>query len=403
MTPDTPRWHELYLLSGMRGASFAGDIAAATAITLFLQSNGYPAAFVVASLVAAAAPAVLLAPVTGRLSDRFDSRVILVATALMQMLVCLVMAFWLNPYVLVAGTTLLSAGLAFTHPVFGGLPRSMVGTDNVARAAAISQTSSMVGMLAAPALGAFLAGTYGTSSALLLNAASFGLVVAGAMAIHSRLHQRVAGSAPAEGDSTGYSVWRDPLVRTLLGATGLVVTCVSINNVLSVYLVREALGASEQVYGVVGSAWMVGLVIGSLVVGRTTRLNSRAQVVLAFVCMGVALALTFTVPSVWWLVPINIVGGLGNGMMATNLHVILNLEIPEQHRGRGFAALGAVSNAAPMVGYLTGGLLLAAAGPRLSYLVIGVAACLCAAVAAPALLRRSQPMPDGAPTAYATR
>jgi MFS family permease len=341
----------------------------------------------VATLVATAAPAVLLAPLTGRVSDRYDSRTILLVTAAAQALVCVVMAFWINPYAIVAMTGLLSVGLAFTHPVFGGLPRSIVGPDNVARAASISQVSAMLGMLAAPSLGAFLSGTFGTRWALLFNAVSFVMVVVGALVIKTRLHARTDSGQPAGSAQGGYSVWGDPFIRTLLAATGLVVTCVSINNVASVYLVRETLGASEQVFGIVGSAWMLGLVTGGLVVGKTKRLSSRQQILLAFTCMGVALLLSWTVPSAWWLLPVNIIGGIGNGLMASNLHVILNLEVPEDHRGRAFAALGAVSNAAPMIGYFFGGFLVTATGPRVAYLAIGLATCVCVALVAPALMR----------------
>lgn len=382
----SPRWRELYVLAAMRAASFAGDIAAATAVTLHLQSNDYPPAFLVATLVAAVAPAVLLAPLTGRVADRFDSRRILVITACAQAVVCVVMALWLNPFALVTLTALLSVGLAFTHPIFGGLPRSIVGPENVTRAASISQTSAMAGMLAAPALGAFLVGAYGTPSALLFNAASFVLVAVGALVITTRLHTRNTPGTEADDTPAAYSVWGDPFIRTLLAATGLVVTCVSINSVLSVYMVREFFGASAQQYGIVGSAWMAGLVVGSLVVGRNKRLSSRAQIVMAFAFMGLALLLTSMAPSIWWLIPINILGGIGNGTMATNLHVILNLEVPEHYRGRAFAALGAVSGAAPMIGYALGGVLVAAAGPPVSYALIGIATCACTALAAPALL-----------------
>ncbi len=391
---EAPRWRELYLLAGMRAASFAGDIAAATAVTLYLQANSYPTAFIVATLVASAAPGVLLAPLTGRMSDRFDSRKILVAVALSQVVLCLVMAAWLNPYAVVALTALISAGLAFSHPIFGGLPRSMVGIDNVTRASSISQTSAMAGMLVAPALGAFLAGSFGTQWALVFNAITFAFVAVGAMLITTRLHAGRGAASAGGAENANYSVWRDRLIRTVLLATGVVVTCVSINNVLGVYLVRDTLGGTAQQYGMIGSAWMVGLVIGSMAVGRNKRMSSRAQVLLAYIFMGVALLLAAFVSSVWLLIPAWLIGGIGNGTMATNLHVILNLEVPDAHRGRAFAALGAVSNAAPMTGYLVGGFLLAAAGPQTSYLVIGTLACLCACVVAPAMLRRSEQQTD---------
>jgi MFS family permease len=387
-----PRWNEIYLLSVMRGVSFAGDIAAATAIALYLESRGGAAGFLVATLIAAAAPGVLLAPLTGPVADRFDSRTILFATAATQAVVCVIMALWLQPFAVVAFTAVLSAGLAFTHPVFGGLPLSMVGRDNVVRASSISQTSAMAGMLAAPAIAGLLVGSIGTQAALVFNAASFAAVAAGALVIQTRLHRtRSASAEPArEPDEPAvYSAWRDPFIRTLLAATGLVVTCVSINNVVAVYFVRDTLGASEQTYGILGSAWMAGLVVGSLLVGKNKKLSANAQIVMAYACMGLGLTLIATVSWVWIMVPFNFLAGIGNGTMATNLHVVLNLHTPERYRGRAFAALGAVSNAAPMTGYFLGGLLISVATPRASYAVIGLAALACTVAVGPALLRAS--------------
>lgn len=384
-----PRWGEMYTVAAMRAVSFAGDIAAATAIVLYLQSNGYAAGFIVATLVATAAPPVLLAPFTGRISDRYDSRTVMLATAAVQAVICLAMAIWLDRFVIVGLTAVLSAGIALTHPIFGALPRSIVGVENVARAAAISQTAAMAGMLTAPAIGGFLAGSFGTRWALLLDAASFVAVAAGALVVKTRLH--VPGGGAKNGDADeGYSVWRDPFLRRLLGSMGLVVTCVSMNSVVSVFLVRETLSASKQAFGLVETAWMAGLIVGSILAGRKKMLSSSAQVLFAFFCMGIALTLSAFVPSVWWLIPVNVLGGIGNGAMATNLHVILNVRTPENHRGRAFAALGAVSNAAPLTGYLLGGLLISAASPRISYLVIGLAACVCSTVVAPSMLGRTR-------------
>ncbi|WP_244942376.1 hypothetical protein [Streptomyces seoulensis] len=51
-----PAWRDVYVLAGMRGLSFAGDIAAATALTLLLQANGAGSYAVMALLLAAAVP-----------------------------------------------------------------------------------------------------------------------------------------------------------------------------------------------------------------------------------------------------------------------------------------------------------------------------------------------------------
>ena len=56
----------------------------------------------IAVLIAAAAPAVLLVRWTGRLADRVDSRLLLVATGLVQAAVCVALAFASGPVEIIA-------------------------------------------------------------------------------------------------------------------------------------------------------------------------------------------------------------------------------------------------------------------------------------------------------------
>src|SRR3954449_7271171 len=119
---QAPAWRDVYILAGLRGLSFAGDIMAATSITLLLQAKGAGSYAVMALLLAAALPPALLAPVAGTFADRFDSRKVIVTVATLQALICVAMTQWTAPIVLIALSVLLSSGLAFTHPVFAGLP-----------------------------------------------------------------------------------------------------------------------------------------------------------------------------------------------------------------------------------------------------------------------------------------
>lgn len=52
-------WRDVYILAGLRGLSFAGDIVAAVALTLMLQSNGAGSYAIMALLLAASVPPAL--------------------------------------------------------------------------------------------------------------------------------------------------------------------------------------------------------------------------------------------------------------------------------------------------------------------------------------------------------
>ncbi|GAA3841849.1 hypothetical protein GCM10022403_087470 [Streptomyces coacervatus] len=399
-----PAWRDVYVLAGLRGLSFAGDIAAATALTLLLQANGAGSYAVMALLLAAAVPPALLAPVTGAVADRFDSRRLIVTVASLQILACLAMTLTTSPVLLIALAVLLSTGLAFTHPVFAGLPSAMVGKENVPRASAISQTTAMTGMVVAPGISGFLTARFGVNVALVLDAATFGIVVLGALVIRTRLHSKspakAAGGSGKTADQPAYRVSSDRFLRSVLVMSGVVMAAASIINVLIVFYVRDTFGASEETYGLIMSCWMAGLVPGALLVRRIKRVSHEAILIGSFLCIAVGILGTGLAPGAWWIVPCYVIGGFGNGAQATVTHIVINLRTPDTHRGRAFAALGAVSNTGPAVGYLMGGVILGFMEPRYAFLVAGGCALLAVLVFHRAVLRTADsaaPATEAAP------
>src|SRR4051812_34025457 len=86
-------WRDVRLSSAARGVSIAGDFLSATALMLALQSRGAGGYAVAAILLAASAPLAVLAPLTGRLVDRVDSRVLIATVSVLQAACCAVMAY----------------------------------------------------------------------------------------------------------------------------------------------------------------------------------------------------------------------------------------------------------------------------------------------------------------------
>src|SRR5216110_692313 len=91
--PRPDRWTDVHLASIARAVSTCGDFLAAIALVITLQTRGAGGFAVAALLIAAAAPPTLLAPLTGRLADRVDSRRLLVATTLAETVVCVLLSF----------------------------------------------------------------------------------------------------------------------------------------------------------------------------------------------------------------------------------------------------------------------------------------------------------------------
>jgi MFS family permease len=91
---------------------------------------------------------------------------------------------------------------------------------------------------------------------------------------------------------------------------------------------------------------------------------------LALDCLAVAAMAA--APAAGWLVPMNIVGGLGNGGLNVAVSVLLGRRVPAAVRGQASAVFGAVVNAASMTGYLLGGVLLTVVPVRVCIAAAGL-------------------------------
>src|SRR5256885_2391435 len=277
------RWTDVYLASIARAVSTCGDFVAAISLVIALQTRGAGGLAVAALRIAAAAPPTVLAPLTGRLADRVDSRRLLVGVSLAEAAVCTVLAFVSATPLLVGLVAVLGCGLAVTSPALNALIPEMVGRARLPKATAIGQTASSVGILLAPALGGLLVGQFGPRVPLLIDAATYLAVTVAGVLIRTRRGGVPAG-AGAE-DVTAVPVWslrRDPLLRSVTIVVAVVVAAVSAVNVAEVFFVRETLHASPTAYGLLAAAWTGSMMIGGwLVVRRQLRHGGVAGPLLA--------------------------------------------------------------------------------------------------------------------------
>jgi MFS family permease len=370
-------WTDVGFAVAARAVSTCGDLLAAIALLLTLQAHGAGGYAVAALLLAAAVPPVLLARWTGRLADRVDSRLLLVATGLAQAAICAAMAFTTGTVALVGLVALLSCGYAVTQPTLGALLPAMVRRADLARVGALGQTATSVGLLAAPALAGVLTGEFGLRVPLFVDAASYLAIVAAGVLIRTRRGGVgvTAGSAPApSGPAPAWRLRADPLLFTMIVMAGAVIAAVSAINVAEVFLVRGVLHATTTTYGLLSAVWMGTLMIGGWLLTRRDRGDAGISVAmlgaLAVTCMavlGMAVA-----PGVAWLVPLSAVGGTSNGVENVAAGVLLSRRTPAAVRGRAFARFGAVASGTNALGLILGGVLLGLLPVRATVAVAGL-------------------------------
>jgi MFS family permease len=417
------RWSDVYLAAAARGVSVCGDFLAATALALALQTAGAGGLAVSGLMLAATLPLVVLAPVTGRVADRFDSRALLVGAGLVQAGVCGALAFAEDPRMIIVLTGLLACGLAVTQPTLSALVPEMVRRDDLPRASAINQTAGTLGILVGPALAGLLVGQLGVRLPLLLDAASYlALVVAGLLLRTRRAGRgrpardrerltttggvsedgrpsrsvdpelpvgdgRTVTAAAASAQGTAWRLRRDPLLFTMVVAMAAVIGGLGAINVIEVFYVRESLAGSTTMFGIVTAAWTVGVLIGTGLLTRyARRLADDGSLVLATLAMlgGCSLMVlaASAVSAAPLLIPLWLVGGAFNGGDNVFSNVVTARRVPPEARGRAFAALGAAIQGASMLGYLLGGVLLDRIAPRPLVAAAGTAGLLVVVVSA---------------------
>jgi predicted MFS family arabinose efflux permease len=364
---------DVYLLAAARGVSFLGDFMAATAIVLALQERGAGGPAVAAVLIASVVPVVVLAPLVGRLVDRVDSRVLLTTVGLGQAACCAAMALTTSTWLLIALVALLAAGVAVTTPTFNALLPDMAGPDDVGRAMAIGQTANSIGALAGPALAGVLVGAFGLRAPLLIDAGTYLAVVAAGLMLHTR-RQAAALTVPGDG-RTKWKIRDDRFLLALVCLVGAIVLALNVNMVVGVFYIRGTLGGSPAEYGLVEAAWMGGMLAGGWLAAARTRDDSalgRSLVLLHLATAAVVLLSGFA-GTVLMLYPLWLIGGVMNGAENNFLGVISARRVPAAVRGAFFARIGAVVNAANLIGYAAGGVLVDRFEPRHIVIVCGVA------------------------------
>ncbi|CAM3475406.1 MFS transporter [Stackebrandtia soli] len=365
------RWSDVYLDAGARLLAQTGMTGAMTALLLLLQSNGAGGIAVAALTVAVMLPSVVLAPLTGRLADRIDSRVLIVIAGLIRAVVSVALTMTTAPTLVVALVVTLSIGTAILQPTLGALIPEMVTREDLPRASAIAQSAAIIGMMAGPALAGLLVGFFDTAAALWMNAVcALATVVAGMLIKTRRGREREETTGDEKANRRPWSIATDPIIRLVTIGLAAIVGVVSAVNVIEVFFVRETLGASEVMYGIVGTAWAAGMAVGAWFAGRiiTEATSDRRLVVWLFAWLGsttVAVGIMATVyGSAWWLVPLMATGGLFNGAQNTALGVLFGRRVPAAVRGRAQATLMGRVQATSLIGFVAAGFALELLSPR---------------------------------------
>lgn len=391
----------LIVLAVALGIASAGGSVARIALLLLLEDHSAlsVSAFLFASLV----PGVFLAPLLAPAVDRVESRRLLTVTLLGQAVITSGMAAAAE---LPIGVILV---LAFTAGCLAALnaPAMMLLAEkadetaaaNPARAYSTLDAARMTGMLAGPALGGAAVGLLGFSFTMVVDAAATCLLVALLAAL--RLQRN-----PTESLGKRPTWWKqvteapvllasDAVVRAAMAALAAAIVFTAIFTVAEVFYVRDTLGATPLLFGVVTTAFVIGrLITSSWIAGRIPPGKQAETLVFAGLLMGSGLAGAGLSHSLIGAMAGFAAAGVANSLQVSAISVLIGTHVPPEVKGRAFAAMGSFNNAATVLGTLLGAPAVAAAGPAGALILAGAGTFTATVIAAPLLLRRTREPAD---------
>jgi len=379
------------LLAGAVGLSALGDFLGFIPLALHVQERTGSGIAVAALFIALWTPSALLGGPAGLLADRVESRRLLRDVSLAQAVVALVLAFafgGLLPILLL--TALLGVGVAVAQPAEFALVPATAGAGGVAAANGRIEAARYLGFTLGPVIGGLLAAAGSTRVALLVNAATFLAVALAAQALRARREPRPAADRTADRAREGIAfLVRDDVLAPVIVAAFVSLLFMTASATAEVFFAKDVLHAGDTGYGTLMTLWTLGMVVGSTLIATRVSAARYAGVALGAIALqGAGLAL----PTLWLVLPFALaaylVGGVGHGTKNVVVRTLIHTRVPDELRGRAWAAYSAGRNGAELVALVSGGLLVAALGARWTLLLAGALPIVAAAYAA---LRRARP------------
>ena len=371
------------LLSGAVGLSALGDFLGFIPLALYVQERTGSGIAVAGLFIALWAPSVVLGGPAGLLADRVESRRLLRDVSLAQAAIAAALALTFGGLAAtLALTALLGVGVALAQPAEFALVPAAAGPGGVAAANGRIEAARYLGFTLGPVLGGLLAAAGGTRIALLVNAASFLAVALAAQALRARREPQ-GGDRSTERARDGIAfLLNDGVLAPVVIAAFVSLLFMTASATAEVFFAKDVLHAGDTGYGVLMTLWTLGMVIGSTLVASRVPAAAYATAALgAMALQGAGLAL----PTLWLVLPFALgaylAGGIGHGTKNVVVRTLIHARVPDELRGRAWAAYSAGRNAAELVALVGGGLLVAAIGARWTLLAAGALPALAAAVA----------------------
>ena len=369
-TSGQVRDRDLHVVAGAICLSALGDGVALIALALRakdLSGDGMGGGIAVAAIfICLWAPVVLLAGYVGLLVDRVETRSLLVAVSVGQAVVAVALAVVGSPVALYVLAALLGVGIAIAQSAEFALVPRVAGSRSLQSANGTVETARAVGFTVGPLCGSLLVAAGGTAAAMLVDAASFVVVgLAGlSLAVRRAGGHRADGERRRARDGIRFLL-ADPTVALMVVVVFVSLLFMSASITADLVYTEDVLGVEDIGIGIVVSAWTLGMLIGSNVVGRRIPLGALA----AAAMVGVTIQGLGKFIAPFWLtfgfmIVMYVLGGVGHGIKNVASRTLIHVRVAEERHGRAFAAWNGLRNAAELGALAVGGVVVGTLGAR---------------------------------------
>jgi len=332
-------------------------------VALLFELTGSATA-VAALMVMQMLPVALVGPVAGVIVDRFDRRRIMIAADLIRGLAVLTLLLVRTPdtvWIAYVATGTMVACSGFFEPARSATVPSIVPREQLVAANAIS-TGTWSAMLAIGAgLGGGVAAWLGRDAAFLINAASF--LLSATFLLQMRVPRVMESARAALGirgviDGLAYMRGHRDVARIALikGGWAIVGGALLLLTVFGDRIFRIG-GSSDAGIGILFSARGIGALAGSLIVSAiASRSGNLIRLIApAYFIAGACYASLAIVPTIWVAAAAVVAAHVFGSILWVASNVLLQMQVPDQFRGRVFAAeLIALALVQSTVAYVTG-------------------------------------------------
>ena len=335
-------------------------------------------------------PWLLFGLLGGVLVDRWDRRMTIVVVEVVRAAAFLSvgLAFALDSSVLsveiIYGLIFLESTLQnFFNPARLALMPNLVKEDDLRAANSLMEVSRHIGFLVAPPAGLVLADLLGSSTIILADGVTF--LISGITVFFIKWRQPRRELVQVEG-------WREQLKQvlretkegiaviravrllqvTLLLGFSLNLVVAPIQTLLPLF-VLDIKEQTKAYFGLLGGAFIVGLIVGSLVAPAVSRRVGlgRMTIVSIFV-LGTTIAVAAYLPTLWVPVLALVIAGIAIGSLNVSQINMLQTSTTDEERGRVSAAYYSATLGVRTLGYFSAGALVAPAGVQPLFVAFGV-------------------------------